>query len=60
VLHEQALDEDPRAADLACGDSARVRKALKGLWVNLQKPCCLFQIQRGCPVLQCSLLRIRC
>jgi hypothetical protein len=59
VLDEQALDEEPGAPDLARGDSAGVRKALKRLRVDLQKPCCFFQIQRGRLALRPGRRRIR-
>ena len=59
MFNEQTLDEEPRAPDLARGDSAGVRKALKRLRMNLQKPCCFFQIQRGRLVLRRGWLHIR-
>lgn len=60
MLDEQTLDEEPRAPDLARGDSAGVRKALKRLRVDLQKPCRFFQIKRGRLALRRRWLRVRC
>jgi hypothetical protein len=47
VFDEQVLDEYPCAADLARGHPASVSKASQRLGMNLEKPCCALEIQRG-------------